>query len=82
MGSMSDYMESQIIVGPQGAAGGLRRPVPNFSGPKTGKRKRVTRKADGKLTLLVSFGGSWHEQLMFLVTHFSLPIFAYPFQGH
>ena len=39
-----------------------------FSGPETGKRKRVARKADGKLTLLV--------------THFSLPILAYPFQGH
>ena len=28
-----------------------------FSGPETGKRKRVTRKADGKLTLLVNLGG-------------------------
>ena len=27
-----------------------------FSGPETGKRKRVTRKADGKLTLLVNLG--------------------------
>ena len=50
---------------------------------KTGKRKRVTRKADGKLTLLVNLGGSWHEKLTLLVTHFSLPIaLAYPFQGH
>ena len=28
-----------------------------FSGPETGKRNRVTRKADGQLTLLVTFGG-------------------------
>ena len=42
--------------------------VPLLSGPETGKRKRVRRKADGKLT--------------FLATHFSLPILAYPFQGH
>ena len=53
-----------------------------ISGPETGKRKRVTRKADGKLTLSVSLGGSWHEQLTLLVTHLSLPILAYPSQGH
>ena len=45
-----------------------------ISGPEKGKRKRVTRKADGKLTLLVNLGGSWHEKLTLLVTHFSLPI--------
>ena len=28
-----------------------------ISGPETGKRKWVARKADGKLTLLVSLGG-------------------------
>ena len=32
-----------------------------FSGPETGKRKRVTRAAGGKLPLMVDFGGSWHE---------------------
>ena len=53
-----------------------------FSGPETGKRKRVARKADRKLTLLVNLGGSWHEKLTLLVIHFSLPILAYPFQGH
>ena len=52
-----------------------------FSGPETGKRKRVPRKADGKLTLLVSFGGSWHDKLTLLVTHLSLRILAYPFRG-
>ena len=52
------------------------------SGPETDKRKRVTRKADGKLTRLVNLGGSWHERLTLLVTHFSLPILAYSFQGH
>ena len=31
--------------------------------------------------LLVNLGGSWHEKLTLLVTHFSLPILAYPFQG-
>ena len=51
------------------------RPAKIVSGPETGKRKRVTRKADGKLTLLVNLGrGSWHEKLTLLVTHFSLPI--------
>ena len=54
----------------------------SFSGPEAGKRKRVRRKADGKLTLLVNTVGSWHEKLTLLVTHFSLPILAYPFQGH
>ena len=44
------------------------------SGPDTGKRKRVTRKADGKLTRLMNFGRSWHEKLTLLVTHFNLPI--------
>ena len=52
-----------------------------ISGPETGKPKRVTPKADGELTLLVNLGGSWHEQLTPLVTHFSLPILADPFQG-
>ena len=56
--------------------------VPFISGPETGKRKQATRKADGKLTLLVHLGGSWHEKLTLVVTHFSLPILAYPFQGH
>ena len=28
------------------------------------------------------FMGSWHEKLTLLVNHFSLPILAYPFQGH
>ena len=61
----------------QHGAAGLR-----FSGPATGRRKRLTRRADGKLALLVNSGGSWHDKLTFLVTHFSLPISAYPFQGH
>ena len=52
---------------------------PQVSGHETGKRKRVTRKADGKLTLLASLGWSWHEKL---TLRFSLPILAYPFQGH
>ena len=50
------------------AFAGWERKHPSLSGPQTGKRKRETRKADGKLTLLV--------------TPFSLPILAYPFQGH
>ena len=53
-----------------------------FSGPEMGRRKRVTRKAGGKLTRLVNLGGSWHEKLTLLVTCFSLRILAYPFQGH
>ena len=56
--------------------------LPKLSGPETGKRKRVTRKADEQLVLLVNLGVSWHEKLMLLVTHFSLHISAYPFQGH
>ena len=52
-----------------------------ISDPETGKRKRVTRKADGKLTLLVNLGVSWHEQLTLLVTRFSLPILAYLFEA-
>ena len=40
---------------------------PLLRGPETGKRKRLTRKPDGKL--------------MCLVTHFSLRTLAYPFQG-
>ena len=52
-----------------------------FSWPETGKRKRVMRKADGKLTPLVNLGGSWHEKLTLLVTRFSLPILAYPHQA-
>ena len=56
--------------------------TPVISGPETGKRNRVTRKADGKLTLLVNLGGSWHEKLTLLVTNFSLPLLAYPLQGH
>ena len=55
--------------------------VPILSGPETGKRKRVTQKADGKLSLLVNLGGV-DEKLTCLGTHFSLPILAYPFQGH
>ena len=47
---------------------------PSSSGLETGKRKRVARKADGKLTLLVNLGGpgtkSWR---------FWLPISACPF---
>ena len=35
-----------------------------------------------KLARLVNLGGSWHEKLTLLVTHFSLPISACPFQGH
>ena len=42
------------------------------SGPESGKPKRITRNADGKLTCLVSLGGSWHEKLTLLVTHVSL----------
>ena len=67
-----------------------------FSGPETGKRERVTRKADRQISVLVNLGGSWHEKLTLLVTHFSLPIshvslpishfslplLAYPSQGH
>ena len=53
---------------------------PSLSGPETGKRKRVARKADGKL--MVNLAGSWHEKLTLLVTHFSSPILAYPFQVH
>ena len=67
---------------------GARSPWPRLgekhqaiSGPATGKRERVMRKAHGKLTLWVNFGGSWHE-LTCLVTHFSFPILGYPFQGH
>ena len=29
---------------------------------------------------LVNLTGSWHEKLTLLVTNFSLPILAYPFQ--
>ena len=65
-----------------GASGGCVGSVTALSGPETGKRKRVARKADGKLTLLVNLGVSWHEKLTLLFTHFSLPILAYPFQGH
>ena len=53
----------------------------SLSGPKMGQRKRVAWKADGKLTRLVNLVGSWHEKLVFLVTHFSLPIWSYPFRG-
>ena len=53
-----------------------------LGGPETGERKRVTRKAGGKLTLLVNLVVSWHEKLRLLVTPFSVPMFAYPFQGH
>ena len=66
-------------VGP-GAANFRARPaslppdITFVSGPETGKRKRVTRKDDGKLTLLVNLGGSWHEKLTLLFTHFSLSI--------
>ena len=52
-----------------------------ISGPEAVKRKRETRKADGKLTLLVNLGGTWHEKPTLLVTHFSLPSLADPFQG-
>ena len=53
-----------------------------LSGPETGKRKRVTRKADGKLTeswRKVNLGGSWHGKAdvfgyPFQLTHFSLPV--------
>ena len=38
-----------------------------ITGPESGIRKRVARKADGKLTLLVNLGVSWHEKLAFLV---------------
>ena len=51
--------------------------IPYFSSPETGKRKRVTRKADGKLTLLVNLGGSGTKSWRFW-----LLILAYPFQGH
>ena len=44
---------------------------------KAGKRNRVARKADGKLTSLVNLGGPWHEKLTLLVTRFSLPISAH-----
>ena len=48
---------------------------------KTGSVKS-RRRADGKPTRSVNSGGSWHEKLTLLVTHFSLPILAYPFLGH
>ena len=51
------------------------------SGPETGKRKRVTRKADGKPTRLVDLGGSWREKLTLLVTHVSLPILLTHFRA-
>ena len=54
----------------------------SITGPAPGKRKRVTRKADGKLTCLVNLGWSWTEKLTRLVTHIILPILAYPFQGY
>jgi hypothetical protein len=43
------------------------RPSWIISGPETVIRKRVTRKADGKLPLLLDSGGSWRQQLMPLV---------------
>ena len=49
---------------------GLSARYLDFSGPETSKRKRVTRKADGKLTLLVKLGGSGTKA----------DAFAYPFQ--
>ena len=54
-----------------------------FSGPETGKRKWITRKADGKLMFLfVNLGWSWHEKLTLLVTHFSLiNHFSLPISG-
>ena len=51
--------------------GRIRPAREDFSGPKTGKRKRVARKAC-----------RMHEKLTLLVTHFSLPTLAYPFQSH
>ena len=50
------------------------------SGPETGKRKRVTRKADGKLTLLVNLGGVLARKAgafgyPFQLADFSLPMF-------
>ena len=54
---------------------------PELSGPETGKRKSVTRKADGKLTLFVEFRGSWHEKLTLVVTHFQLNHFSLPLSG-
>ena len=55
---------------PRVRAGG----VPLFGGPETGERKRVTRKADGKLTLLVNLWGPGTKS-----RRFWLPISAYPF---
>ena len=60
------------------AASAPHRGITSFRGPETGKRKRVARKADGKLTLVANLGVSWHEKLTCLATHFSLPILAYP----
>ena len=50
------------------------------SGPETVERKRVTRKADGKLALLVNLGvlGRKADAYPFKFTQFSLPILAYP----
>ena len=89
------YTHTSILSGPPQpaviGAPGLARVSPRPSarkitqrlgGLETGKRKRVTRKADGTLTLLVNFRGSWHEQLTILATHFSLSILAHPFRGH
>ena len=48
-----------------------------LSGPETGKRERVTRKADGKLTLLMNLGGVLARK----ADPFGwLPISAYPFE--
>ena len=47
-----------------------------------GHREMAAQESDGKLTFLVNLGRSWHEKLTLLVTRFSLPILAYPFQGH
>ena len=59
-----------------------------FSGPETGKRKRVTRKADGELTLLVNLGGTWHGCVWLpssaypcLLTHFRATEFLYNLSG-
>ena len=47
-----------------------------------GLKKRVTRKADGKLMRLEKLGGSWHEKLTLLVTRFSLRThFSLPISG-
>ena len=49
--------------------------------PERGKRKRITRKADRKLTLLVNLGGAWHEKKYVVGYPFQLINFSLPASG-